>query len=227
MRERIAGLDVRFVGKPAAGKPLVVLLHGFGAPGEDLVPLAHEIDAPGGTCFAFPAAPIDMGAMWGDARAWWLIDVEGLMRDPRRDRTHEVPDGLAEARAQVTALCAALAERAGGPLVLGGFSQGAMLSCDVALHWDGALAGLVLMSGTLLARGEWEPRLPSRAGLRVLQSHGREDPILPYAAAEKLRDLLRGGGLVVDWIPFSGGHGIAPAVLERLGVHLHDACVTE
>ena len=38
-----------------------------------------------------------------------------------------------------------------GRLVLGGFSQGAMLSLDVALHRDVAPAGLVLMSGTLLA----------------------------------------------------------------------------
>ena len=35
--------------------PLVVLLHGFGAPGTDLVPLWRELRAPPGTRFAFPA----------------------------------------------------------------------------------------------------------------------------------------------------------------------------
>ena len=36
----------------------------------------------------------------------------------------------------------------GRRLVLGGFSQGAMLAMDVALHTERALAGLVLMSVT-------------------------------------------------------------------------------
>jgi phospholipase/carboxylesterase len=148
-----------------------------------------------------------------------MIDIEAILRDPRRDRGGEVPDGLPEARARIAELCAELA-KLGGPILLGGFSQGAMLSCDVALHVDQPLAGLVVMSGTLLARGEWEPRLAARRGLPVLQSHGREDPLLSFAAAERLRDLLRGGGLDVEWVPFSGGHGIAPVVIDRLGVFL-------
>lgn len=220
MQRRIAGLDVQIVGAPTGPAPTVVILHGFGASGDDLVPLAHEIDAPPGTRFVFPAAPIEL-AQWGGARAWWMIDIETLMRDTR-DRSGEIPAGLVAARAQMTDLVSELGAL-GGPLVLGGFSQGAMLSCDVALHGEQPLAGLVLMSGTLIARGEWEPRLVARRGLRVLQSHGREDPVLPFKAAERLRDLLRGGGLEVEWVPFSGGHGIAPVVLDRLGGFLGDA----
>ena len=102
-------------------------------------------------------------------------------------------------------------------LVVGGFSQGAMLSLDVALHTDRPLAGLVLLSGTLIARPEWEPRLPARRGLRVLQSHGRQDPLLPFSVAEQLRDLMAQNGLSVDFIPFHGAHQIPDKVLDRLG----------
>ena len=59
--------------------------------------------------------------------------------------------------------------------------------------------------------------IAKRAGLHVLQSHGRMDPILPFAGGEYLRDLLKGSGLEVEWIPFGGGHAIPDGVLERLG----------
>jgi phospholipase/carboxylesterase len=105
-------------------------------------------------------------------------------------------------------------------VVLGGFSQGAMVSCDVALRSDFRLAGLVLLSGTLVAASEWAGQMAARKGMHVFQSHGREDPLLPFSLAERLRDELRGAGLDVQWVPFTGGHGIPPTVLEELGEFL-------
>jgi len=52
--------------------------------------------------------------------------------------------------------------------------------------------------------------------LPVLQSHGRADPVLPFALAERLRDELLAAGLVVDFTPFNGGHGIAGPALDGL-----------
>jgi len=79
---RLAGLDCRLCGgtdgNGAGSGPLVVLLHGFGAPGTDLVDLAEVIRAPLGTRYLFPAGPIDLsvdGSYPGDARAWWPIDL--------------------------------------------------------------------------------------------------------------------------------------------------------
>ncbi|HLV65917.1 MAG TPA: hypothetical protein VKY73_08890, partial [Polyangiaceae bacterium] len=66
----------------------------------------------------------------------------------------------------------------------------------------------------------WSEAAPARRGLRVVQSHGRADPILPYANAEALRDLLVAAGLAVEFCPFAGGHGIPDAALERLSALL-------
>jgi phospholipase/carboxylesterase len=101
-------------------------------------------------------------------------------------------------------------------LVLGGFSQGAMLACDLALRTERPLAGLAILSGTLIAKSEWAPLAPKRAGLRALVSHGQSDPILPFGQAERLRDFLSGAGLDVKWIPFRGQHEIPPQALEGL-----------
>jgi phospholipase/carboxylesterase len=217
----LGDLEVRLIGDRGDG-PIVVLLHGFGAPGDDLVPLAGALAAAiPGARFVFPAAPLALPAYFGESRAWWMIDMEALERDMAvgvpRDRSAEVPDGMAEANARVMALLAALPEALGdGPLILGGFSQGAMLSCDVALRSGVPLAGLVLLSGTFLAADEWRPLMAARRGLRVFQSHGRRDPLLPLAAAERLRDALTAAGLEIEWHPFDGGHEIPPPVLRAL-----------
>jgi phospholipase/carboxylesterase len=105
-------------------------------------------------------------------------------------------------------------------VVLGGFSQGAMLSTDLALHSDIPLAGLVLLSGTVIAKQEWLTRLPNREGLSVFQSHGTDDPILAFSAAQELRAHIQTAGLLIRWVEFRGGHEIPFQVLEHLGTFL-------
>lgn len=226
----LGGLRVRLTGgddREGGGEgPAVVLLHGFGAPGHDLVSLSRVIDAPPGTRFVFPEAPLALPG-GGDGRAWWMLDVDRLQRaiasGEDRDPT-EVPDGLLEGRALVDAMLDDL-DRSLHPsqIVLGGFSQGAMLSCDVALSTDRPLAGLVMLSGTLIAEARWRPLMPRRRGLAVFQSHGVSDGLLPYSLSERLRDALVDAGLSVTWSPFRGGHEIPGSVVDALGPFLRAA----
>ncbi len=232
-RRRLGPLYVTQIDKGVRGNgdsekaPLtVVLMHGFGAPGDDLVALADMIDAPPGTRFVFPEALHALSdflsqPMLGDARAWWMIDFAKLERalttGETRDLSNEKPKGIDEAREAVNAMLDELAkERPLDRLVLGGFSQGAMLSLDLALRTSRPLVGLVLLSGTLIAENEWAPLMASRKGHPVFQSHGTEDAILPYAMAERLRDLLVENGLDVTFEKFVGPHAIPPNVLRRL-----------
>jgi phospholipase/carboxylesterase len=226
MRDKTyGGLRVRLTGgtdRQGGGTgPLVVLMHGYGAPGEDLVPLARVLDVPGEVRFAFPEAPIDLGPQAMNGRAWWHIDMVKLqfamISGEPIDRSQEVPEGIEEARASVLEVLGEL-ERALAPsyVVLGGFSQGAMLACDVALHAEIPLAGLAMLSGTLISQQQWTPLASKRRGLRAVVSHGQGDPILPFAGAERLRDFLTGAGLDVKWVPFRGGHEIPPPALDAL-----------
>jgi phospholipase/carboxylesterase len=214
----LAGLNARIVG-PDDAPVTVVLLHGFGAPGEDLVPLSQVIS--GKARYVFPAAPLELDG-YGGGRAWWLLDLARLEAELRsgvpRDRRDEVPAGLHEVRGTMLRLLDQLAARLPArKLVLGGFSQGAMLALDVALHSERAVDGLLLMSGTLVADAEWSPRMGKLAGTPIALSHGRRDAILPYAMAEVLRDKLRAAGATVDWQPFVGGHEIPPPVIDAAG----------
>jgi phospholipase/carboxylesterase len=91
-----------------------------------------------------------------------------------------------------------------------------MLASEVALRAERPLAGLVVLSGALLAADEWTPLMAKRKGLRVFQSHGNADPLLPLFTAELLRDRLVQAGLMVEWVGFEGGHEIPSLVLDRL-----------
>jgi phospholipase/carboxylesterase len=224
-REKFASLEsiLITVGEDRGDGPVVVLLHGFGAPGEDLVPLAQYFDVPEGTRFLFPAAPHEVEPFGG--RAWWMIDVMALQmaiaEGRARDLANDVPEGLAEARAQIDALLDEIPARLGTDrVVLGGFSQGAMLSLEVALRRRQSPRAVALLSGTLLAEREWVPLMPTKKEMPVFQSHGVYDPLLPFPAAEALRDHLTAAGLSVEWVPFRGQHEIPPPVLVKLGQFL-------
>lgn len=234
--ETIGRLKCRIVDSlPAGKKPdiLVVLCHGYGASGSDLVPIGDELldQFPGLSDqirFVFPEAPgsLDHLGLPG-GRAWWPIDMAKLQLAVATGRFRELrsdqPEGLADAREQLQETVALLCRQSGVELsqvVLGGFSQGAMLTTDTTLHLETNPAALIPMSGTLLNEAEWRKLAPQHSGLRVLQSHGTQDPLLPYAGAEELRNLLTEAGATVEFIRFAGGHQIPFEVLERFGALL-------
>ena len=231
-----AGLRSHVLEADRGGEPprqVVVICHGFGAPGTDLVSLAEELFAANpewgtGTRFIFPEAPLALDE-WGmpGGRAWWLIDMLRLTQlnsvEALRDFVHDCPDGMDTAAERLSdAVSEMLAEAglAASRCILAGFSQGAMISTHIALSLPEAPAGLCILSGSLINANDWADKIAARAGLPVFQSHGTEDPILPYQGAEWLREMLENAGLAVEFHAFPGGHTITGAVLQKLSQFL-------
>ena len=213
----------------------VVLCHGFGAPGTDLVGLATEFcqlepRLVGRTRFVFPAAPLALDELgMPGARAWWHLDLEALnqaiAQGEFRDQRLATPDGLEQAREQLGELITDITDQwqlDPGQLVLGGFSQGSMIATDVALSMPEAPAALCILSGTLLCQDTWQEHARQRGPLRVFQSHGRSDPLLPFAAARWLHDLLVEAGLDVEFLEFPGEHPIPMTAVEKVATLLDE-----
>ena len=216
---------------PAGETPklLVILNHGFGASGDDLADfgpmLIESSDDIASRCrFVFPEAPIDLSPMgMPGGRAWWPINMARLAEmNQTRDfdqLTLLEPPGLKEAAALLAeTIKAALAEveldETG--LILGGFSQGAMVSTHVTLSQSIRPRLLAIFSGTLLHRNEWKRMAEQHGGCAVLQSHGRQDPILPLIPAVQLKEILIASGFKVEFMEFNGPHTIPMNVLQRL-----------
>ena len=210
----------------AADALTVVLCHGYGAPGTDLCGIAGEVLAQKPALasrvrFRFPEAPLELDFVPFGGRAWWHIDVgrfERALATGEMERLFdETPEGMPQARKALAAALDAWCASTGTPrsrLLLGGFSQGSMITTDLALRLEEAPAALAIFSGTLLCRPEWTRLAPARRGLKVLQSHGTNDPLLPYPAALELKGLLEGAGLDVRFLSFPGGHGLDGEVIE-------------
>lgn len=212
-------LKVRSIGREG---PAIILCHGYGAPGDDLVALARAIDTGAPCRFFFPEAPLDVD---GVGRAWWPIDMVKLqmelMRGGRVWDPDATPDGLLGARDALIETLRALIDQHGvdpAKAILGGFSQGAMITTDIVLTSDLGFRNLAILSGSHLSSARWAEGL-ARIGreLHVLQSHGRSDPLLSFGVAEVLHQKLVAAGADASFIPFPGGHEIRPAVLDALG----------
>jgi len=172
----------------------------------------------------FPAAPLALEPAWG-GRAWWMIDLDRRITLTARGQGDqlrlETPPALADARAALEATLALLERDHGvrrNRLIVGGFSQGAMLATEIALAAEAPFAGLAILSGAVISQDRWAAAVrASGPSLHALIAHGRRHPLLLFAAAAALRALLEESGAEVDWVPHDGQHQIPAVVFDRLG----------
>jgi phospholipase/carboxylesterase len=206
------------------GPPTLVLLHGYGSSAGQWAPFTQTIrwDRPGR--FVFPQGPDVMvrtdGAPAG--RAWWPLDLR-LYIPPGHaapDLSGWRPPGLKIAASLVEDLLHDRGSVPRGPVVLGGYSQGAMVASEVAFRSRVRLSALVMLSGTPVDERSWESQFHERRGLPVFLAHGRRDSTLPFEAADRFRGKLEAAGLQVTWCPFDGGHEIPEAVVIALNEFL-------
>ena len=95
-----------------------------------------------------------------------------------------------------------------------------MVASEVAFGSDARLRALVLLSGTLVDEETWQRNFERRRGMPVFLAHGRSDPMLPFAVADRFRKKLQAAGVKVTWFPFDGGHEIPAAVVIELNKFL-------
>ena len=116
------------------GPPAVVLLHGYGSHAEDWLQFEERWQFPPSTKRIYPQAPLR--GPWTGSRGWWWLNLNGHIPEGEQfaDYTKENPGGLKIAAKLVRDLIAGERE----PIVLGGFSQGAMVSGDCVSNESGA-----------------------------------------------------------------------------------------
>jgi len=221
----IGKLSVTQVSSTDQPKGAIILCHGFGAGGDDLVSIAGEmVKADGGfknLAFLFPEAPIDMSDEMGfDSRAWWMIDVDriqqlgeqGKFRELKSTSPEELPGCGAMVR-EVMDYARTEFEIPLSKIVIGGFSQGAMVTTDVALTLEEPVGGLIVWSGTLICEDKWQSLAGSQS-FPVYQSHGTLDPILPFDLAVDLGTMLSDAGVDIEFTEFEGPHTISISAMK-------------
>jgi len=200
---------------PATDAPwLLVLLHGVGSNEVDLFGLAPAV--PRRFNVLSLRAPFRLGS---DSFGWFTFVI--------RSDGHRQIDAEQElnSRTILTQVIPSAAEQLSIPaerIVVGGFSQGGIMSLSLLLTRPELMAAAVVMHSRLLP--EVEPLMaPAEAlqGRRLWVSHGTKDSVMPLAEAHNLRDRVRQLPIELSYQEFPGGHEIRTAELSAVTTWLN------
>lgn len=183
--------------------PLLLLLHGYGANEDDLFGLAPYVDERFLVLTARAPVRIGMGSY-----AWFRLGFtpEGILIDPQ-----EVETARQTLREFVGEIIKAYDVDASAVFLMG-FSQGAMMSLDLALREPELIAGVVAMSGRIMPTSLESTAEPDRlTGLPIFVAHGTQDGILPIAHGRATRERLSELPVSLTYREYEMGHEVSEA----------------
>jgi phospholipase/carboxylesterase len=188
------------VGEPAGA---LVLLHGRGADEHDLFPLLDIFDPERRLLGITPGGPLRLPP---GGRHWYSLGG--------------IPTPDPETFDATALLLAAFLDALPVPIdrvVLGGFSQGAVMSYAISLGPGRPRpAGLIAMSGFLPRVDGW-PLAPERlAGVPVAVAHGSLDPVIGVGYGREAADTLSAAGVDVVRLETAVPHMVDPGWIEPL-----------
>jgi len=187
-------------GEPAGA---LVLLHGRGADEHDLFPLLDLLDPARRLLGVTPGGPLHLPP---GGKHWYTLGG--------------IPTPDAETFHATAPLLAAFLDALPMPMdrvVLGGFSQGAVMSYAMSLGPGRPRpAGLVALSG-FLPRVEGWPLEPERlAGVPVGIAHGTLDPVIGVDYGREAAETLSAAGVDVLRLESAVPHMVDPAWIDPL-----------
>lgn len=190
-------------------KTLLVLLHGYGSNPSVMAAVGEQLSSvlPGLTVLTPPGE-----AQVGGSHRWFPIQTGSEA---------EIERGVRTAAPGLHHYLDEQKQRFGledHQLVLGGFSQGAILALHVGLRRILSLGGILAYSGFLSARNKLH-EISSRPP--VLLVHGQKDPIVPVSAHHLTRQALESAGVpVTAYVSEQAGHTV-----DRQGIKLAMDCL--
>lgn len=217
MADVLECIEVKTVLHPNAA---VIWLHGLGADGNDFVPIVDELKLPRGLTirFIFPHAPMMPVTINGGhiMRAWYDIQFDGLERRPDTQ-------GIRASQAEVEKLIARENARgiAADRIVLAGFSQGGAITLQTGLRHRDRLAGLMVLSSYLPMPESLDAEAaPANADVPIFYAHGRFDPMIEIARAERSVARLTEHGYAVEWHEYPMEHAVCLEEIQAISAWL-------
>ena len=191
--------------RKTAHPPLIVLLHGAGADERDMIGLWRDL--PDDLVVVSPRAPFAEG---GGFR-WYRKDS----RDADIAISRKIIDLVVDEAVKRF-------EADPARVFVGGFSQGGVMTYEVALHAPDRFRGAAVLSGSLFPTAL--AGLPARDALARESwfiGHGTADARIPFAGATAARATLKQRGITVDFHAYAGmGHATDAAETRDLSAWL-------
>jgi phospholipase/carboxylesterase len=193
-------------------QPLVIFLHGYGSNEQDLFDIKDQL--PAQYTYLSVRAPM---VMQEGSYQWFRKKGEGAYNG-ETDDLKSSGQLLLDFVAQATKKYHTDPDK----VFLVGFSQGAIMSYEVALRHPDAVGGIAALSGRILPvlRAELIPD-EKRQSLAIFIGHGTADTRLPYSDGTEANSLLQSISLEPEFHAYQGvGHTISAQEIEDLGAWL-------
>ncbi len=190
---------------------LIIVLHGYGANMNDLVSLSENI-GDGKSIFVFPNAPFEFQLSYQLYGYAWIFP-------PTMD-SEEMPESMTESIDKLMVAVDILIEDYNIKLpnvILGGFSQGAMMSASFGLIRPDIFKGIFMLSGMLLGESYLVSNIQSDNGQRVFVSHGEFDSLVPFSNLNKIVKFLESYGYSPEFHQYPMGHELSLQSINDLG----------
>jgi phospholipase/carboxylesterase len=184
-----------------------VLLHGRGVDENDLFPLLDELDPDRRLLGVTPRGPLMLPP---GGYHWYAVRRIGYPDPATFHATYPVLTGWLDSLLESHGI---------GPdrTVLGGFSQGAVMSYAVGLgRGRPRPAALLAFSGFLPTVEDFELDLSQARDLAVAIGHGEYDPVIGVEWGRDARERLEAAGARVTYRESPMPHAIDPRFLEEL-----------
>ena len=190
---------------------LIIVLHGYGANMNDLVSLSENI-GDGKSIFVFPNAPFEFQLSYQLYGYAWIFP-------PTMD-SEEMPESMTESIDKLMVAVDILIEDYNIKLpnvILGGFSQGAIMSASFGLIRPDIFKGIFMLSGMLLGESYLVSNIQSDNGQRVFVSHGEFDSLVPFSNLNKIVKFLESYGYSPEFHQYPMGHELSLQSINDLG----------
>ena len=199
-KQKWGGLEVAKAGKDLKDAEfIVVFLHGLGANAGDMVLLCQNLSFGDSTSFVFPNGPFRAR---NNGRAWMV---------KRGD--------FEAAREKIVSLLTFIqSENPTAKVILGGYSQGAIMASNLISDKPQSLEGVILLAPSGQLR--YQPDCDADNKPQIFLAHGREDRVLPFEGSDQLRKKLIALNYEVDWFAYDGGHRLPPTLPVRLNAFI-------
>lgn len=201
----------------ASDYPTILILHGYGANARDLATIADiaEFEALNFNWIFLeaPLSPPELQLFNG--KAWFDVDIayfQNLVKENKFDEYYaRTPENISYLHDSIEIF---LKKKSIGEdqLIIGGFSQGAMVATDYLYEKKLRPMALIHLSGTVIREELWKSQ--TLEDLKIFQSHGRYDEVLPVQGAMHFKEIAKSKDHKLHI--FEGGHELPPQILFQL-----------
>ena len=195
---------------PSSSYTVIILLHGYGSHMGDLAGLAPMINNTD-FVYIYPNAPLEIDLGLGRRGYAWF--------PPSGDSDDSSDSNISDS---VTLLDATISDALDtlpvvkDKVLLGGFSQGGMMTLHYGLLRPNLFSGAISLSSKILDKTYLSTNINTQKRMPIYISHGNLDQVIPVSEGRSSKEFLLDAGYEVDYFEYTMGHEISTENIDDL-----------